>query len=340
MSRTALLTLTLLLQACGEGLDFEPSEEAAPQLPAQAYRHVIAAGSAGLFIVLHQEPAAEWGRGEPRQIVRGFPSVLERDVQVALLPSSLLSWQSKVVHAMGTRNPRCVAEVGELMLVGQLLYEFGYEDEGEDAKERASVDDDQARARELWSMAGVVLAARLRPLSGSCEGATWARIAATPAPLIAAAQPASPALRGAALSAFAKLPAYRTVEERYEEWQAEADATETRGVPWELHDSAVPEVSLLSDPGSGVSIVSVSVSTGEGCGGFYGELTALWRIDEGADQLELVGVLEADRRPAAIVDLEGEGRPVVLFEGGAIYATGAELGVIEPVQVPSYICPC
>jgi hypothetical protein len=97
---------------------------------------VIAAGSAGLFIVLHQEPAAEWGRGEPRQIVRGFPSVLERDVQVALL------------------------------------------------------------------------------------------------------------------------------------------------------------------------------------------------------------VLEADRRSAAIVDLEGEGRPVVLFEGGVIFATGAELGVIEPVPVPSFICPC
>jgi hypothetical protein len=344
MNRSTLLSMlvpiSLTLAACGGDefqlqlqLDRALRGQQQRTLPAAAFVHVIEGG--GQWLVLHRKPPADWARGEPEILDYELPVSAVKHVDEHALPPALQAWRGRAVHLLSWSGPRCIAEVGQLRLIGRAVPL----DEPRGNGEERSAEQTLTAARELWDLTRPVLAARLTSLSGDCKGATWARDAERPTPLVSPARAAPRAeIAEAALAALQAVPAYRAVARRFQA----SEFVQTAG-PWEHHEGEEPVVIQLEDRATQSTLVAVSMASGGFCEPWYGQLTAVWRVTGSASDdvgLELLGATEELLLPSATADLDGDGEPEIFFNGGVIHNSGAGITIRDEVPVPSYHCPC
>jgi hypothetical protein len=333
-----LIPISLTLTACGgEELQFQLEQALMGQqqqrtLPDAAFTHVIEGG--GQWLVLERKPPVDWAVGEPEVVDYEHPVSVVKRVDERALPHALQAWRGRAVHLLSWRGPRCIAEVGQLRLIGRTvpLEEPRGNGEEQSAEQKLAV------ARELWDLTSPVLAARLTSLSGDCKGATWARDAELPTPLVSPARSAPRAdVAAAALAALPAVPAYRALARRFQA----SEFIQAAG-PWESHEGEEPVVIQLEDRVTQSTLVAVSLASGGFCEPWYGQLTAVWRVTGGGDDvsLKLLGTTEELLLPSATADLDGDGEPEIFFNGGVIHNSGAGITIHDEVPVPSFHCPC
>ena len=151
--------------------------------------------------------------------------------------------------------------------------------DGEDGAPKASPSE---IAAQVWKTARDDERFVVGVLDKACHG-FWA---VTRASAFVAAQPPSPTLLAAGVAAFKKLPAYRELQARFVRDSANSKA------PWESVDGELKAALVRSSPDSALLIVAAR--GGVGCGGFAGNLSAIWSVTgpEAAPKLAERGVFK------------------------------------------------
>jgi hypothetical protein len=137
-------------------------------------------------------------------------------------------------------------------------------------------------AQEIWGIARDDERFVVGVLDHECRG-VWA--VARPLSFTPAVAPPA-ALRARALAAFKALPAYRELQARF------AQDAPKPGQPWETVDGVLTVVEVRSSPES--SLLVVAARGGVGCGGFGGNLSAIWKVSGSGEtpKLSLRGVFK------------------------------------------------
>jgi hypothetical protein len=146
---------------------------------------------------------------------------------------------------------------------------------------------------------------------------------------------------------------------------AESEATEwaRRTVGEDIHDwIRAPEVLLMPGAAGTPSFVSVSADGHGPCNEPSFHLWALWELRGTTSRPELVLRNQPDRWmhlvPSAMADVDGDGRPELLFkhfhdqaagnasgqpqrlENGLVRAFGEDYVDVDGLENPSFVCPC
>jgi hypothetical protein len=295
-------------------------------------------------LVLSTEVEDAWEAGAPHAVpATGRATIrVHRPVRIAKLPKALAAWSGRTVRLFDARGARCEAVVGALELVG-----------------RASDAADGGSAKELWESTSHLLTAKLAPTT-PCTGVLWARLASLPAPTMVIAEAATPELEKEAQAHFRAHAAYAGLQQDFVAYRARHKSLPAR---WDKAIGTPMQVVTMPLP-SGERLVSVTASGGiaddEGCGGgFDAQLWLLWRV--GAD-----GVWRPANRvnagltlvPIALVDVDGDGAPELLFRGasnfsdtsgtgqpeeldmGIVRTVGDQYDDFEGLPLWSDVCPC
>jgi hypothetical protein len=329
MRRSHLTLLaSLALTACGPEWELGPEGAGAAKLSTATFSHAIEGGGR-FWVVLDQAPDASWIQGEPELMSSRPHLVVRANAVERSLPASIISWHGRAIRLYDHRGALCSGVVTGFAMVGRM---WPHDWDG-------SFDEEEAEHRpltgEIWQLATPVLAGEVLPSAGRCAGAQWARATDEPEPRLAAVRPASPLLAETALSAFRRLGGYAQIEHEYLE--PEGGDPVVRTVPWESFDEATP--SIVQVDGSSSPLVVVSASAGARCGGFYGQLTAVFRLDGKTGRLEWLGDLDQHVVPDGAADLDGDGVPELLFEHGLLHLEDNK-ATRDLFEVPFYGCPC
>jgi len=129
-------------------------------------------------------------------------------------------------------------------------------------------------------------------LAKECPG-VWA--VTRPSAFVVAQAPA-PQARAAAVAAFKRLPAYRELQVRF----ARDNPGSAPTTPWETVDGDLQVVEVRSAPDS--SLMIVAARGGVSCGGFMGNLSAIWSVRgaEPAFQFTARGVFKDANAPLVV----------------------------------------
>jgi hypothetical protein len=177
-----------------------------------------------------------------------------------------------------------------------------------------------------------------------------------PAPSIVAAEPAPPALAKEAVKHLRAYPLYAALQADYASVVARDKTARRR---WE--DARPSVVTLpLATGGRLVSVTAEGSVEGDGCGvDFDAHLWLLFRIDENG-VWTLANRPDAEKAivPAALVDVDGDGKPALLFRSAFDHAFVSGSGQPEMLDVGlvrmqgglydepeglalfSHVCPC
>lgn len=301
-----------------------------PPHPTEDLAFVIQDG--GTRIVLDVSPQLAWGQGAPQLLADAVPFPTAVPVNAAKLPVTLATWIGKKMRLYGPSGPVCEATVGALSLVGRVIPHFGEEARwhgtgdhaGEGALSKAQI------ARAAWDLAvgarpnGVVLAANLANPQGDCKAALWAQPASAPERKVAKAEEAAPALSKKVLEELRKLSEYKDIQSTSE--------TKER---WDLRGKT--EVVVMRHP-SGKQLAFISANAVEGCGGFQGNLSAVFEVN--GDRLQLAGkpMGVPPEMPAGVID-PGDGKLEILFTERLLRGE-AGYDQIDLLPVPFLDCGC
>ncbi len=230
---------------------------------------------------------------------------------------------------------RCEARVVGFKVVGRLRPHLELQRQWQSA-------DPQTVAREAWELTsgGRVLVAGLEGDRATCQGARWARAIELPDPKLEAVRDAPLELRQAALEELRKLPAYADITTALtgnvaarpgpRQPRNKSGAKALPGGPpratWDTAPDARVEVSVLSSHGA--TLVSVSAQAGPGCLGRSHQLWAMWQLqgDPSRPDWQLISTPRGGPggTPRAVLDLDGDGTPELLFVPAGL---GETLGV-------------
>jgi hypothetical protein len=209
--------------------------------------------------------------GEPRLLPRGGSDSF--DVTLAVAPAALSettrAWLGKSITVYAKDGATCQGSVVRFDVRVKAEPHFGMRQAwaGEDGAKKATP---REIAEQIWKIARDEERFAVAVLDRECHG-VWAMTDAVS--FIPATAPAAP-LRAAALSAFKALPAYRELQARFARESANAKQA------WESVDGQLNVVELRSAPET--ALLVVSARGGVGCGGFGGNLSAIWKVT-GAD---------------------------------------------------------
>ncbi len=236
------------------------------------------------------------------------------------------AWEGREVVGYGAQGEVCRGKLGRPRLLARAIPHFGVVQGWEGREEGTAPAPPAQIAAELWDLAGEAGRLLVAPLAG-CERAVYARPADAPAPAIfAAAEDA--ALEKRARNAFRALPAHKAIQTDF------ASNYAGKG-PW---DGGAGDVVVFRGP---TTWVAVSARAGDGCGDFYGELWALWRLD--GRRLVLLSDPEAPGTffaPEAAADLDGDGVPELLQRDRLARPDAGVWRVTEDITTPFLDCPC
>ena len=209
--------------------------------------------------------------GEPRLIPRtkGAPYEAVLPVAPAVLSESTRAWLGRSITAYAKDGATCQGTVTRFEVRVEAEPHFGMAQAwaGEDGAAKAT---SAQIAREIWNIAREDERFVVAVLDHECRG-IWAVTHA--ASFTPATAPTAP-LRAAALNAFKALPAYRELQARFGRESANSKQA------WETVDGELNVVELRSTPES--ALLVVGARGGVGCGGFGGNLSAIWKVS-GAD---------------------------------------------------------
>jgi hypothetical protein len=282
-------------------------------------------------LVLSTAPDESWAAGPPRLTGSQVMYETERPVAREKLPAALRALPGRRFRLMSASGPLCEATADRLLL-----------------RSRVGLESVESPA-EAWDRGAKRLVATL---AGGCAGATWARAASLPPlALIPAKAPDAP-LGRRAVAAFRALPEAQAFRREQRAWASRHE--EDRTTDW--LPGAV--VRVMAPAGGGPTLLSVSAETANLCNEPQLTMWALWEV-EASGTLRLLNRPSQRRHlvPTAAVDLDGDGRPALLFDSFTDYEAGNATGQpqrIEPgltraasgylhfegVELPVYICPC
>jgi hypothetical protein len=150
---------------------------------------------------------------------------------------------------------------------------------------------------------------------------------------LAEAKPADDATRGKVLEELRKLPAWAELQKEYEAQKGAGDPAK-----WDEAKGQKPQIFVMELPG-GLSLVTASVTAGEGCGAFGATLSAAWELKGG----KLTLVRDADGQeliPLSAGDLDGDGRPEILLDEGVLRSSGTRYDRWDRLAIPFLDCGC
>lgn len=238
-----------------------------------------------------------------------------RPLDLAAVPLAHRALIGHTVRLFGLDREQCVATVTHLALEAHLTHEpeLQWDDDGDELPPTPQ----SYTPEEVFAHGAVMLKARLRPLFGSCEGALWASPTDGPRPVIyrpvplAARSASDRALTRRAIGAFRQTSVWSAAQARY---LAQLYPGVHRPSPrWDTHESSGPEVTrFVGDDGD--TLIQVSADTWQGCGDPGERGVALFRLENGT--LRFVTGATGETAPAALVDLDRDGQPEVLYTSG------------------------
>jgi hypothetical protein len=299
-------------------------------------------------VVISQNPDDGWASGPPVLEKQGADSLLirtRRPVDVAKLPPVLARLAGTPVRLLNSAGERCQAKLGAFFLRGRVITD----------------DADESYA---WQTAAHLLVAKVDGDPHACAGATWARAADLPVPLVTPAEAPSKELRKRALAAFAALPQSAAIQESHDHWYRREHPDIRKPPRWFAQGKRGAWVTVLRSGAKGPTFVSVTALLDEGgCdGGVIGAVWALWEVQGDAAHPQLVLRNAPDGAmaltPNATADVDGDGRVELLFDHSNDYnaqnATGQpdfiERGIVRLLDglyldvagptTPILICPC
>lgn len=293
---------------------------------------VIADG--GPQVVLDVSPDPAWAEGAPELLADAEPFPTRSAVSTAELPANLSAWTGKRMRLYGSDGPVCTATLASPALVGRVMPHFGEvarwrgtSDEGTPPLSKGQI------ARNAWDLAGgaapngLLLTAAITEPEGDCSAALWAQPASEPERKVTKAEWATPERAQQVLAALRKLPAYKAIQATRE--------PDKRGKPWDLEGKT--QVLVMGEP-SGKSLAFIAAIANDGCGGFQGDLAAVFEID--GDKLRLAGepMSAPLRMPVALIEV-GAGKREILFSEALLRGeTGYDQ--LDALTIPFLDCGC
>ena len=157
----------------------------------------------------------------------------------------------------------------------------------------------------------------------TCAGATWARAAELPVPVVTPAEAPSKEIRKVALAAFGALPQSVNIQKDFDDWYRGEHPDAPKPPRWFGYEKPGPSVRVLRSGSKGPTLVSVSERMNAGgCeDGVGGAVWALWELqgDGGHPQLVLrngpgEGITLV---PTATADVDGDGHVELLFDNSS-----------------------
>ena len=252
-------------------------------------------------VILSNDAEDSWASGPHRVDIPNH--VVARDVDESKLPSRMRGWKGRAVRAFSADGSACDAKLVGFAVRAEVVPHFGMVNhwQGREGTAPASANEIAEQLWELTEHGGRVLVGKLEP---ACSGALWALPAEKTLPLVAKRVDARPALREAAVKAFRALPSYEQIQKEF--------AGYGKSAPWETSEPDALRVAVFQASDK-PALVSVAAKAGNGCGDFYGELSALFAPRPGAPhELELVDEPNA-LEPLAAFTLAGSGSYELLF---------------------------
>jgi hypothetical protein len=239
------------------------------------------------FAMLDESADDGWGDGK----LRGpFDGDYKYALRSAARAPSAASWAARELAVYDDAGKRCPARIGALELIGGGSPHFGELQvwDGIDGGPKWS---DAKRARAIYEISGPRLIGELK-IEAGCDKPVVVVDAASTAKVFAPA-PADSDRDGAAVAAFRRLPAYQSTQKDF------VDNYEGKG-DW----VGAPSVDAFTDGSR--TVVVVSAREGDGCGDFYGALTAVFEVTGG----KLKALSASDQGyldVAAVLDVDGDG---------------------------------
>lgn len=301
-------------------------------------------------VVVSLTPEDRWASGPPvfeKQGADRFLLRTRRPVDVAKLPRAVARLTGMPIRLLNAAGERCEARLGGFLLRGRAISDIAG-DEGD-----------------AWGMSAHLLVAEVEADRPACAGATWARAAELPVPVVTPAEAPSTEIRKAALAAFGALPQSANIQKHFDEWYRGEHASTGKPPRWFAHERSGARVRVLRSGHKGPTLVSVSASIEEGgCGegGVSGAVWALWELQGNTAKARLVLRNAPDEQmtlePTASVDVDGDGRAELLFDDSSDFnatnATGqpdfVERGIVRALNglyldvagptTPILVCPC
>ena len=214
--------------------------------------------------------------GTPRLLARGTSA--SYDVALPVSPGALSeatrAWLGRAITVYAKRGAQCQGVVTRFEVRVKSEPHFGMRQtwEGEGGATKAP---STQIAKEIWAMAREDERFVVGVLDHECHG-VWAT---THASSFTAAEAPPATLRALALTAFKALPAYRELQARF----ARDPANPVQS--WETVDGVLNVVQLSAS--AEARLVVVAARGGVGCGGFGGNLSAIWKVSGPASTPEL-----------------------------------------------------
>ena len=212
----------------------------------------------------------------PRLLARGPSDSF--DVAVPLADASVSeatrAWLGRSITVYARDGASCQGVIKGFEVRVKSEPHFGMRQawDGQEGAPKATADE---IAAQIWKIARDDERFVVGVLDRECHG-NWA---VTRASSFFVAQPPPPSTRAVAVAAFKQLPAYRELQARF--------ARETSGsaTPWESVDGElrVVELRASADP----ALLVVAARGGVSCGGFTGNLSAIWAVSGTAPALKL-----------------------------------------------------
>jgi len=304
-------------------------------------------------VVVSLNPDDGWASGPAvieKQGADRFLNRTRRPVDVAKLPAAVARLAGLPIRLLNANGERCQAKLGAFLLRGRNI---------SDAYEAGDGNDSEA-----WQASAHLLVAKVDGDRHACAGATWARAADLPVPVVMPAEDPAKEIRKVALAAFGALPQSVNIQKDFDVWYRREHPDASNPPRWFAYEKKGPSVRVLRSGAKGPTLVSVSRSLDEGgcADGVFGAVWALWELQGDAAHPQLVLRNAPDEQmtlaPTATVDVDGDGRVELLFDHSNDYnaqnATGQpdfiERGIVRLLDglyldvsgptTPILICPC
>jgi hypothetical protein len=250
------------------------------------------------------------------------------------LDAETQAFAAKRFSLYGSRGKTCEGKLGGVFALAHVIPHFG---QVQDWKgEQSATPMSKSRiALELWELSsapgGRALAGEL--WGEGCEGALWARTTETPPPTLYATAKLDEARTEQVLKAFRKLPAYRGFQRQYtRDFGKRGD--------WDADERTDRQLVAFEEPGSSEQYIAASAFA-PGCGDFYGELWAIWKLSEGHLTLLTDGSAPGPLFfPSAAFDANGDGLPEFLDELELVEYAAGRYQRTASVAPPNFDCGC
>jgi Domain of unknown function (DUF4440) len=269
------------------------------------------------------------------------PVIIKGTVQASELPPEVASWQGERVT-----DGACVAKIVDFSVIGRVYPHFGTRQEWAGTMEEdGRAYTEQQIAEDAFASSEAVIGGRLEG-EGGCSIGAYVYKHGKPG-YVAAESVKDPALDAAATRAFHMLGSWKEIQKEFVEDEKtrermpgdELDEGEAPG-PW---DGDGPTVNAWKHPTSGTILVAVQAREGEGCGGFFGSLSALFEVKGSLDKPALALVGEPDIGEILdVFDIEGDGSFELVFTQGygSTVLSSATGDPLRMLSVPFLDCGC